>query len=101
MRRLTPITPGELLSEDFLKPMGLSQNQMAKEIGVPPQRISEIVAGKRRSTADTDIIWAGNLIVVYARIFAAGKNHTLEITDEISKPGCFDSEYPVTPPKRQ
>ena len=55
MRQIYPVTPGELFLEDFLKPMGLSQYRLAKEIGVPPQRISEIVAGKRRITADTDL----------------------------------------------
>jgi antitoxin HigA-1 len=55
MRKLEPITPGELLLEEFLKPMGLSQYRLAKEIGVPAQRISEIVAGKRSITADTDL----------------------------------------------
>ncbi len=55
MRELDPVTPGELLSEEFLKPMGLSQHHLAKEIGVPPQQISEIVAGQRAITADTDL----------------------------------------------
>ena len=55
MRRLNPISPGELLLEEFLKPMGLSQYRVAKEIGVPAQRIGEIVAGKRGISADTDL----------------------------------------------
>lgn len=55
MRDLKPITPGELLNEEFLKPMGLSQYRLAKEISVPAQRISEIVAGHRAITADTDL----------------------------------------------
>ena len=54
MSKLQPITPGEILFEEFLKPMGLSQYRLAKEIDVPAQRISEIVAGKRSITADTD-----------------------------------------------
>jgi antitoxin HigA-1 len=49
------VTPGELLSEEFLKPMGISQYRLAKEIGVPAQRIGAIVAGKRTITADTDL----------------------------------------------
>lgn len=53
--QLTPVTPGELLLEEFLTPMGLTQYRLAKEIGVPAQRISEIVAGKRAITADTDL----------------------------------------------
>ncbi|MEW6213375.1 MAG: HigA family addiction module antitoxin [Acidobacteriota bacterium] len=55
MRKLKPVTPGELLMEEFLKPMGISQYRLAKEIGVPAQRIGDIVAGKRAITADTDL----------------------------------------------
>jgi addiction module HigA family antidote len=55
MEKLDPVTPGELLLEEFLKPMGLSQYRLAKEIGVPAQRISEIILGKRSITADTDL----------------------------------------------
>jgi len=55
MTKLKPVTPGELLSEEFIKPMGLSQYRLAKEIGVPAQRISAIIAGKRAITADTDL----------------------------------------------
>ena len=52
-RDFPPVTPGELLEEEFLKPMGLSQYRLAKEIHVPPRRINEIVKGKRAITADT------------------------------------------------
>ena len=55
MRKLKPVTPGDLLLEEFLKPMGISQYRLAKEIGVPAQRIGEIVAGKRAVSADTDL----------------------------------------------
>jgi addiction module HigA family antidote len=55
MAPVNPVTPGELLLEEFLKPMGISQCRLAKEIGVPAQRISEIVAGKRAVTADTEL----------------------------------------------
>lgn len=55
MRKLSPVTPGELLSEEFLGPMGITQYRLAKEIGVPAQRISEIVSGKRVITANTDL----------------------------------------------
>ena len=50
---LAPIHPGEILLEDFLKPLGLSQYRLAKGISVPPRRINEIVHGKRAVTADT------------------------------------------------
>ena len=52
-RKMKPIHSGEILLEEFLKPMGLSQNRLANDIGVPPRRINEIVHGKRRITADT------------------------------------------------
>jgi addiction module HigA family antidote len=53
--RLEPVTPGELLLEEFLLPMGITRYRLAREIGVPAQRIGEIVAGKRSITADTDL----------------------------------------------
>ncbi len=52
-RRMQPIHPGEVLQEEFLKPMGLSQNRLALDLGVPARRINEIVQGKRSVTADT------------------------------------------------
>jgi len=52
-KKLDPIHPGEILLHEFLEPMELSQNQLARDIGVPPRRINEIVLGKRRVTADT------------------------------------------------
>ena len=51
--RLPNIHPGEILLEEFLEPMGISQNRLARAVGVPPRRINEIVLGKRRVTADT------------------------------------------------
>ena len=53
MKKLPPIHPGEVLLEDFMKPLGLSQYRVAKDIGVPPLRINQIVHGKRSITADT------------------------------------------------
>jgi antitoxin HigA-1 len=53
IERLDPIPPGEILLEEFMKPLGLSINQVARDIDVPPGRISEIVGGKRAITADT------------------------------------------------
>ena len=55
MRKLQPVTPGELLKEEFLKPFGISQYRLAKEIEVPAQRIGAIVSGKRSISADTDL----------------------------------------------
>ncbi len=53
LRDFTPIHPGEILLEDFLKPMNISQYYVAQSINVPPRRINEIVHGKRAITADT------------------------------------------------
>ena len=52
-KQLPPIHPGEILMEEFLVPMGISQYRLAKDISVPPRRINEIVHGKRSITADT------------------------------------------------
>lgn len=51
--KLPPVHPGEVLLEDFLKPMGITQYRLAKDISVPPRRINEIVLGKRSLSADT------------------------------------------------
>src|SRR3990172_3568041 len=55
MRKLPPVIPDEILLEEFLKSMGISRYRLAKELGVPPQRIGEIVSGNRAITADTDL----------------------------------------------
>ena len=52
-RKLAPIHPGEVLNEEFLVPLGISQYRLAKDISVPPRRVNEIVLGKRGITADT------------------------------------------------
>src|SRR3990172_2138157 len=52
-KKFPPIHPGEILLEEFLKPMGISQYRLSQGIGVPPRRINEIVHGKRSITADT------------------------------------------------
>lgn len=53
IKKIAPVHPGEILNEEFLKPLDLSQYRLAKDIGVPPRRINEIVLGKRAVTADT------------------------------------------------
>ncbi len=53
--KLTNVHPGEVLLEEFLVPLGLSQNRLARDINVPPRRINEIVLGKRAITADTAV----------------------------------------------
>jgi len=54
-KRIAPVSPGEMLAEEFLAPLGMSKYRLAKSIGVPAQRIGDIVAGKRAITADTDL----------------------------------------------
>ena len=53
MKKIPPIHPGEILLEEFMRPFGLSQNQLGKELNVSPRRINEIVHGRRAVTADT------------------------------------------------
>ena len=55
MRAVAPVTPGEMLEEESLKPLGLSKCRLAKDIGVSDQSIGDIVAGKRSITADMDL----------------------------------------------
>ena len=52
-KKLSPITPGDVLLEEFLRPMKITQNQLAKDINVPANRVSQIIHGKREITADT------------------------------------------------
>ncbi len=52
-KQLSPITPGDVLLEEFLKPMKITQNQLAKDINVPANRVSQIIHGRREITADT------------------------------------------------
>ena len=53
MKKIDPVHPGEILFEEFLKPMGISQNQLGRDLGVSPRRINETIHGKRGVTADT------------------------------------------------
>ena len=62
MRKVTPVSPGEMLEEEFHKPLGLTKYRLAKDIGVPAQRIGDIVAGKRchgrHRPAALPVLWA-------------------------------------------
>jgi antitoxin HigA-1 len=53
LQKIPPVHPGEILREEFMKPLGLSQNRLGRDLGVSPRRINEIVHGKRSITADT------------------------------------------------
>ena len=81
MDRLSPIHPGEVLLEDFIKPFGLSQYRVAKDIGVPTLRISQIVRGQRSITADTALRLAryfGTSAAVWLRLQA---RYDLEVAE--------------------
>ena len=86
MKTLPPIHPGEILAEDFMKPIGLSQYRVAKDIGVSPLRISQIIRGKRSISADTALRLAryfGTSAVVWLRLQA---RYDLEMAEaQISK----------------
>ena len=60
-KKLSPLHPGEVLYEEFIKPLALSQNQLARELKVPPRRVNEIVLGKRGISADTALRLARHL----------------------------------------
>jgi addiction module HigA family antidote len=82
MKKLKPVTPGELLREEFLNPMAISQYRLAKEIGVPKQRIGEIVAGKRAITADTDLRLCRFFGLSNGYWLRAQAAHDTEVTEE-------------------
>ena len=92
---IDPITPGELLLEDFLKPMGLSQYRLAKLTGIPAQRIGQIVLGRRRVSADTDLRlckFFGLSDGYWLRAQAAYDTETTrrKIADELQDIKCYD-----------
>lgn len=82
MKKLKPVTPGELLREEFLVPMGLSQYRLAKSVGVPAQRISDIVLSKRAITADTDLRLCRFFGLSRGYWLRAQAAHDLEVAEE-------------------
>jgi addiction module HigA family antidote len=82
-KKLPPIHPGEILIEEFLKPMGISQYRLAKDISVPPRRINEIVHGKRSITADT-ALRLGRFFDISPQFWLNLQNRfDLEVTEEL------------------
>jgi len=82
-KKLPPIHPGEILIEEFLKPMGISQYRVAKDISVPPRRINEIVHGKRAITADT-ALRLGRFFNMSPQFWLNLQNrYDLEITEDL------------------
>ena len=81
-KRLLPIHPGEILMDEFLHPMGISQYRLAKDISVPPRRINEIVHGKRSITADT-ALRLGRFFTMSPQFWLNLQNrYDLEITED-------------------
>jgi addiction module HigA family antidote len=82
-KKLSPIHPGEILEEEFLKPMGISQYRLAKDISVPPRRINEIVHGKRSITADT-ALRLGKFFGISAQFWLnLQTRYDLEVTEDL------------------
>jgi addiction module HigA family antidote len=82
-KKLFPIHPGEILNEEFLKPMGISQYRLAKDISVPPRRINEIVYGKRSITADT-ALRLGKFFGISAQFWLnLQTRYDLEVTEDL------------------
>ena len=82
-KKLPPIHPGEILMEEFLGPMGISQYRLAKDISVPPRRINEIVHGKRAITADT-ALRLGRFFGMSPQFWLnLQTRHDLEVTEDL------------------
>jgi antitoxin HigA-1 len=81
-RDMPPVHPGEILLEEFLKPMGITQYRLAKSIGVPQRRIGEIVAGKRAITADTALRLARFFSTDAQSWMNLQAHYDLEVTEE-------------------
>ena len=90
-KKLPPIHPGEILMEEFLEPMGISQYRLAKNISVPPRRINEIVHGKRSITADT-ALRLGRFFGMSPQFWLnLQTRHDLEVTEDLLE-GRLDGE---------
>ena len=90
-KKLPPIHPGEILMDEFLEPMGISQYRLAKDISVPPRRINEIVHGKRSITADT-ALRLGRFFGMSPQLWLnLQTRHDLEVTEDLLE-GRLDDE---------
>ena len=85
-KRPPPVSPGEILAEDFLDPMSITKYRLAKEFDVPPQRIGDIVAGKRSITADTDLRLCKLFGLSEGYWLRAGVAHDIEVAKESHRP---------------
>ena len=81
--KLYPIHPGEVLLEEFLKPLGMSQSRLALDISVHPRRINEIVLGKRRITADTALRLARYFCISPQFWLGVQMDYDLDVTEDL------------------
>ncbi|HKV12829.1 MAG TPA: HigA family addiction module antitoxin [Thermoanaerobaculia bacterium] len=95
MEKLKPITPGELLLEEFLLPMRLSQDWLAREAGLPRQWISEIVTGQRAIDAETDLLLCRVFGVSNGYWLRARLAYDMEVATHTAPPQLRRSELPV------
>ena len=96
-RKLKPVQPGEILSEEFLNPLGVSQYRLAKDINVPARRINEIVLGKRAISADTALRlskYFGNSAEFWLNLQA---RYDLEVQREVIASELCRLKWPVCP----
>ncbi len=97
IKKLPPVHPGEILHEEFLKPMGITQYRLAKEIGVSQRRIGQIVTGRRAISADTDLR--------LCRFFGLSEGYWLRgqahYDTEIAKDGMAEVLASILPWKRR
>ena len=84
-KKLAPFHPGEVLYEEFIKPLGPSQNQLARELKVPPRRINEIVLGKRGISADTALRLARHLGTSPELWLGLQKDYELDVAKDRSE----------------
>lgn len=82
MRNIDAVTPGELLKEEFLEPMGISQYRLTKEISVLAQRVRQIIAGRRLITADTDLQLCRFFGLANCCWLRAQESHDVEIAED-------------------
>lgn len=95
-RTLSPIPPGEILGEEFLKPLGISQSKLARDIDVPHRRINEIVRGKRSITPDTALRLSKYLGTSAEFWMSLQATYDLRVL-EISSVNVYRSIHPIQP----
>ena len=101
MKKLSNIHPGEVLLEEFLKPMAISQNALARALEVPPRRVNEIVPGKRRITADTALRLAAFFGTSEGFWLGLQADYDLELDLELARGGIGKALLRVEPARAE